>query len=57
MKVYILIQSDVWRTKSSYRILGVFSGEKKAIDFAKNNIYYSNNCEIFTESFVIDSPH
>lgn len=56
MKVYILIQSDVWKTKASYKILGIFSDENSAIDFAKNNNYYSNNYEIFTESYIIDFP-
>lgn len=56
MKVYVLFQSDVWKTKASYRILGIFSDEKKAIAFAKNNNFYSSNCEIFTEAYTVDFP-
>ena len=46
MKVYILFQTDVHKTKSSRVCFGVFSTEEKAITVAKENDLYSYQSEV-----------
>ena len=46
MKVYILFQTDVHKTKSSRVCFGVFSTEEKAIAAAKENDLYSYLSEV-----------
>ncbi|WP_164466743.1 hypothetical protein [Chryseobacterium taklimakanense] len=56
MKIYALIQSDVWRTKSSYQFLGFFSTIEKAHKYAKENNLFSCKWEIFWEEYTVDCP-
>ena len=46
MKVYILFQTDVHKTKSSRVCFGVFSTEEKAIAAAKEYDLYSYLSEV-----------
>ncbi len=46
MKVYILFQTDVHKTKSSRVCFSVFSTEEKAIRAAKENDLYSYRSEV-----------
>ena len=46
MKVFILFQTDVHKTKSSRVCFGVFSTEEKAIAAAKENDLYSYLSEV-----------
>ena len=46
MKVYILFQTDVHKTKSSRVCFGVFSTEEKAIAAAKEHDLYSYLSEV-----------
>lgn len=56
MKIYALIQSDVWRTKSSFQFLGFFSTIEKAQEYAKENNLFSCKWEIFWEEYTVDCP-
>ena len=45
-KVYVLFQTDIWKTKSSRVCFGVFLYENAAIDAAKENGLYTNESEV-----------
>lgn len=44
--VYVLFQTDVWKSKTSRVFFGVFSTEAKAIDHAKENGLYTHDAEV-----------
>ena len=46
MKVFVLFQTDVHRTRASRVFFGVFSTEIKAIDHAKENGLYTHDTEV-----------
>lgn len=46
MKVYVLFQTDIWKTKSSRVFFGVFPYKNAAIDAAKENGLYTNESEV-----------
>jgi hypothetical protein len=46
MKVFVLFQTDVWKTRKSRVLFGVFSTEPKAIDAAKANGLYTHEAEV-----------
>ena len=46
MKVYILFQTDVHKSKSSRVCFGVYSTEEKAITAAKENDLYDYRSEL-----------
>jgi hypothetical protein len=41
MKVYLLVQTDIWQSKRSRQVFGVYSSGAKAIDAAKQNDLYT----------------
>ena len=45
-KVYVLFQTDIWKTKSSRVCFGVFLYENAAIDAAKENGLYTNESKV-----------
>lgn len=45
MKVYVLFQTDIWKTKSSRVFFGVFLYKSAAIDAAKENGLQTNESE------------
>ena len=45
-KVYVLFQTDIWKTKSSRVCFGVFLYENAAIDAAKENGLYTLSLRI-----------
>lgn len=46
MKVYVLFQSDVWKSKSSRVFFGVFSSFDEASKAAKDNDLYTNESKV-----------
>ena len=46
MTVFILFQTDIYRTRASRVFCGVFSTEQKAIDHAKENGLYTHEAEV-----------
>jgi hypothetical protein len=45
-KVYVLFQTDVWKSKASRVFFGVFSSEKKALKAAIKNDLYLGKVEV-----------
>lgn len=54
MKLFILYQTDIWKTKSSRIYFGIFDTRNKAIDSAKYNGLYVNNAEVIIEEITIN---
>ena len=46
MKVFVLFQTDIHRTKASRVFFGVFTFEALAIDHAKENGLYTHDAEV-----------
>ena len=46
MTIYVLFQTDVWKSIRSRVFFGVFSTEVKAIDAAKENGLYTHDAEV-----------
>lgn len=46
MTVFVLFQTDIYRTRASRVFCGVFSTEQKAIDHAKENGLYTHDAEV-----------
>lgn len=46
MKVYVLFQTDVWKSIASRVFFGVFLYRTAAIDAAKKNGLYTNESEV-----------
>lgn len=55
MKIYILFQTDVHKTKSSRVFFGVFSTEEKAITVAEENDLYNYLSEVVIIECDIDN--
>jgi len=49
MTLFILFQTDVWKSKASRIFFGVFDNRNKAIDCAKYHGLYSNCTEVVIE--------
>lgn len=54
MTVYVLFQTDVWKTYSSRVFFGVFTSKIKAIDAAKENNLYICDAEVDIVECEID---
>ena len=54
MMLYILYQTDIWKSKFSRVYCGVFDTRNKAIDSAKYNGLYNTNAEVVIEEITIN---
>ena len=54
MKLYILYQTDIWKTKSSRIFFGIFDTRNKAIDSAKYNNLYCSFAAVIIEEITIN---
>jgi len=54
MTVFILFQTDIYKTRASRVFCGVFSTEVKAIDHAKENGLYTHTAEVVIIECEID---
>lgn len=54
MTVYVLFQTDVWKTYSSRVFFGVFTSKIKAIDAAKENNLYVCDAKVDIVECEID---
>lgn len=54
MKVFVLYQTDQWKSKMSRVCFGVFSAKAVAIDAAKANGLYTNDSEVEIIEVIID---
>ena len=52
--LYLLYQTDIWKSKSSYVCFGVFDNFEHANEQAKKNDLYNNNSEIVIKPVKIN---
>ncbi len=52
--LYCLFQTDVWKSKNSYVLFGIFSTKNAAIDAAKENNLYTNDAEVVIREITLD---
>jgi hypothetical protein len=46
MSVFLLFQTDNWKSRASRVFFGAFDSRTKALDYAKYNDLYWHNCEV-----------
>jgi hypothetical protein len=50
MSIFLLFQTDSWKSKASRVFFGAFDSRKKALDYAKyNDLYWSNSKIVVVE--------
>ncbi|QBN20428.1 hypothetical protein [Flavobacterium nackdongense] len=54
MKLFILYQTDIWKTKISRVFYGIFDSRPKALDCAKYNGLYSRNAKVVIEEVTLN---
>ncbi|WP_396184845.1 hypothetical protein [Flavobacterium sp.] len=54
MKLFILYQTDIWKTKISRVFYGIFDNRPKALDSAKYNGLYGPNSKLVIEEGTIN---
>jgi hypothetical protein len=54
MKLFILYQTDIWKSKVSRVCFGVFDSRNKAVDSAKYNGLYCSCAEVVIEEIMLN---
>lgn len=54
MKLFILYQTDLWKSKASRVFFGIFDSRTKAVDCAKYHGLYSNTTEVVIEEVTLN---
>jgi hypothetical protein len=54
MKLFILFQTDIWKSVASRICFGIFDSRIKAIDFAKYNGLYSHHSEVIVVEVTLN---
>ncbi|WP_284653215.1 hypothetical protein [Flavobacterium terrisoli] len=54
MTLFILYQTDIWKTKSSRVYFGVFDCRQKALDCAKYHDLYAHNSKVVIEEVTLN---
>lgn len=54
MKLFILYQTDIWKSKTSRVFYGIFDSRIKAKDSAKYNGLYSSNTKVAIEEITLN---
>lgn len=54
MTLFVLFQTDIYKSRTSRVFFGVFSTEAKAIDHAKENGLYTHTAEVVIIECEID---
>jgi len=54
MKLFILYQTDVWKSLASRICCGIFDSRAKAIDSAKYNGLYTNESEVVVVEVMLN---
>ena len=54
MKLFILYQTDIWKTKISRIFFGIFNRRIKALDCAKYNGLYCRNAKVVIEEVTLN---
>lgn len=54
MTLFILYQTDVWKTKSLRIYFGIFDSRDKAVDIAKYNGLYTSDTKVVIEEVILN---
>ncbi|MFA9187586.1 hypothetical protein [Flavobacterium magnesitis] len=54
MSIFLLFQTDNWKSRASRVFFGAFDSRNKAIDFAKYNDLYCLNSEVVVVEVVLN---
>ena len=54
MKLYILFQTDIWKSKISRVFYGIFDSRPKALDWAKYHGLYGPNANVVVEEISLN---
>ncbi|MFT6638813.1 MAG: hypothetical protein ACJAYP_001399 [Flavobacterium sp.] len=54
MSIFLLIQTDNWKSRASRVFFGAFDSRNKAIDFAKYNKLYCNTAEVIVVEVTLN---
>lgn len=54
MKLFILYQTDIWKSKISRVFYGIFDSRPKAIDCAKYNGLYYSSAKVVIEEVTLN---
>ena len=54
MKLFILYQTDIWKSKISRVFFGIYDSRLKAVDSAKYNGLYCSNAEVVIEEVTLN---
>jgi hypothetical protein len=54
MSIFLLFQTDNWKSRASRVFFGAFDSRNKAIDFAKYNDLYWCNSEVVVVEVVLN---
>ena len=54
MILFILYQTDVWKSKASHTYFGIFDSRIKAIDCAKYYGLYCSNAKVVIEEVMLN---
>ncbi|WP_291101555.1 MULTISPECIES: hypothetical protein [unclassified Flavobacterium] len=54
MKLFILYQTDIWKSKTARVFFGIFDSRPKAMDCAKYNGLYCSNSKVVIEEVTLN---
>ena len=54
MSLFLLFQTDNWKSSASRVFFGAFDSRNKAIDFAKYNDLYCHNAEVLVVEVTLN---
>lgn len=54
MSIFLLFQTDTWKSKASRVFFGAFDSRTKALDYAKYNELYWCNSEVIVVEVVLN---
>ena len=54
MTLFILYQTDNWKSKASRIFFGIFDSRNKALDIAKYNGLYQQNAKVVIEEITLN---
>jgi hypothetical protein len=54
MSVFLLFQTDSWKSKASRVFFGAFDSRTKALDYAKYNDFYRYNSEVLVVEVMLN---
>ena len=54
MSVFLLFQTDNWKSKASRVFFGAFDSRTKALDYAKYNDLYWHNAEVIVVEVTLN---